>query len=277
MDQDLPILNSLNDRRFPSSDPKDDTDVQDGDVTPMPTEAGKRFSWSKIPGGHTKDSTPGRRRDTPRPTHDKTGRKFSWSNEDAGSPSYDATDPPSPVPMGQAFTLSMEREVDQRLTGSSDLSDSGDTVKSRGFSTYSTSLPHAIVEENTTQAVGKGESNLDSNRDTRVSLSIRKLQSLTFSDSSTSVKSDSAPSVKKPSKKASRIRKTPASRRAITTTQIPHVANRVLDEDPDPDEDDNPMKQPKFFTSDMLSIITERNELKETVLQLEEKVKQLER
>ena len=147
------------------------------------------------------------------------------------------------------------------------------------LSLYSSSIPHATIAENLTQAVGS-QTSLDRSdvvRKGRASLSIKKLQALTLSESqreadqkqNDTVKHDADSGIKKNRK--SRFSRKKKSKEDKT----PVKADDSVDDDFE--ESDALHQKPKFFTSDMLSVIMERNELKEKLHDLEEKVKQLEK
>ena len=140
---------------------------------------------------------------------------------------------------------------------------------------YSSSLPQATVAENLTQAMGS-QTNLDREdavRRCQASLSIKKLQSLTILDSQgvDPVQQEGQNGIERKKSRFSFKKKNKEASEEKVSVRADGNKDVVEFE-----ESDDLLPKPKFFTSDMLSVIMERNELKEKVHQLEEKIQQLE-
>ncbi len=145
---------------------------------------------------------------------------------------------------------------------STSLNDAGVTLNTQSESvstSYSSSQRHATVADNFTEAMAC-QTSLDSEntiRSPRAEYSIRKLQLLTAS---------CREGKSKHRKKGKRFKQKSIKARSLQQLSI-DTSTSI--------ESEGFTKKPKFFTSDMLCVIMERNELKERVLQLEEKVHQL--
>ncbi len=140
------------------------------------------------------------------------------------------------------------------------------SIQSRSLSGYSSSLRNPTIAENFTEAVA-GQTNLDSEnviRSPRPEYSIKKLQLLTVSMR----ESKSKPRRRFNNEKQKSLKLSEAKSLQKISSDVSTTSKL--------DESEILEKKPKFFTSDMLCVIMERNELKERINQLEEKVQQLE-
>ncbi len=129
-------------------------------------------------------------------------------------------------------------------------------------------LPQATIAENFTHA-SSNQTNLDTEnvtRSPRAELSIRKLQLLTQSCREHGNKHNSTRRKQRSSNKP---------KRAKSLKTVAANYTRSVSGNSELDESEILMKKPTFFTSDMLGVIMERNELKEKVHMLKEKVEEL--
>ena len=184
---------------------------------------------------------------------------------------------------------------------------------------YTVSPSQPTIAENLLEATASQSTIVDGSctSESRAAMSIKKLHSLTITDSwkesyankphedtpGTSKWNGSAsqPDSPKKSPRFSHLRRKNKEKEkedsTITTGESLQVATpqesvtAVPDKEPSIGESSAPQgseeegtldmelksQQPKFYTSDMMAVIVERNELKEKVLQLDDKIKEMER